>query len=93
MWRAQDFCARPSARPKDEAAIGAADTQIVALLREARDAGNKAQSIEDAVYDLKAVNPNRKADVDDRTPAQLLDLIELKGQEVAAALAALRALG
>lgn len=27
------------------------------------------------------------------TPAQLLDLIELKGQEVAAALAALRALG
>ena len=81
------------ARPKDEAAIVAAETQIVALLREARDAANKAQSIEDAVYDLKAVNPNRKADVDDRTPSQLLDLIELKGQEVAAVLAALRALG
>lgn len=81
------------ARPKDEAAIGAAETQIVALLREARDAANKAQSIEDAVYDLKAVNPNRKADVDDRTPTQLIELIELKGQEVAAVLAALRALG
>lgn len=46
-----------------------------------------------AVYDLKAVNPNRKADVDDRTPAQLIELLGLKGHEVAAVLAALRALG
>ena len=41
---------------------------------------------------LKAVNPNRKADVDRRTPAELLDLIEAKGREVAESLAALRAL-
>jgi len=41
-------------------------------------------------YDLKAVNPNRKADVDRRTPAELLDLIEVKGREVAEAIAALR---
>jgi type I restriction enzyme M protein len=38
------------------------------------------------------VNPNRKADVDLRTPAELLDLIEAKGREVAEALAALRVL-
>jgi type I restriction enzyme M protein len=38
------------------------------------------------------VNPNRKAEVDRRTPAELLDLIEQKGKEVAEALAALRKL-
>jgi hypothetical protein len=38
------------------------------------------------------VNPNRKAIADTRTPAELLDLIELKGREVAEAVAALRAI-
>ena len=80
------------ARPKNDAAIEAADTEIAALLRESRDAANKAQAIEDAVYDLKAVNPNKKAEVDSRTPADLLDLIELKGKEVTKALAELRAM-
>lgn len=45
-----------------------------------------------SVYDLKAVNPHRKAEVDQRTPAELLDLVEAKGREVAEALAALRVL-
>lgn len=81
------------AKPKDDAAIGAAEQEIAGLLRESRDAANKAQAIEDSAYDLKAVNPNRKAEVDDRTPAQLLDFIEAQGKEVAAALAELRAMG
>ena len=34
--------------------------------------------------DLKAVNPNRRTEVDRRTPAELLDLIDAKGREVAA---------
>jgi type I restriction enzyme M protein len=42
-------------------------------------------------YDLKAVNPNRRAEADTRTPAELLDLIEAKGREVDEALSALRA--
>ena len=41
-------------------------------------------------YDLKAVNPHRAPAVDTRTPAELLDIIEAKGREVADALAALR---
>ncbi len=41
-------------------------------------------------YDLKAVNPNVKAEENPRTPEELLDLIEAKGQEIAAALAELR---
>jgi hypothetical protein len=43
-------------------------------------------------HDLKAVNPNNQADEDTRTPAELLDIIEQKGREVAAAVAVLRAM-
>ena len=82
-----------SARPKDPVAIEKQEEVVSGLLREARDAANKAQSIEDAVYDLKAVNPHRKSVVDTRTPAELLDLIDLKGREVAEAVAALRSMG
>jgi len=81
------------ARPRDDARIEAAGTAIDTATRAARDAANKAQSIEDAVYDLKAVNPNKKAESDTSTPAELLDLIEIKGREVTEALAALRAMG
>lgn len=78
--------------PRDEAAIAEAQATVAGRLKEAREATNKAEAIEYAVYDLKAVNPNRKAEVDLRTPAELLDIIETKGREVAAAVAALRAL-
>jgi type I restriction enzyme M protein len=50
----------------------------------------KAKEIEDAVYDLKAVNPNRKSISDTRTPEELTDIIEAKGREVAEALTVLR---
>jgi type I restriction enzyme M protein len=46
--------------------------------------------IEAKSFDLKAVNPHAKNNVDTRTPEQPLDPIEEKGKEVAAALAALR---
>ena len=47
-------------------------------------------NIGDAVYNLKAVNPNKKPNVDTRTPEELMNIIEAKGKEVAAALATLR---
>ena len=47
--------------------------------------------IEGRGYDLKAVNPHRKIEVDERTPEQLMEVIEQKGREIAEALAALRA--
>lgn len=62
------------------------------LLMDAAEASGKAQSIEDAVYDLKAVNPREKKIVDSRTPAQLLEAIAVKGREVDAALERLRLL-
>ena len=46
--------------------------------------------IEAKNYDLKAVNTNRKEEVDTRTPEELLDIIEKKGGEIQEALAMLR---
>ena len=46
----------------------------------------KAQTIEDAVYDLKAVTPNEKKVGDTPTLAELLTAIDEKGREVDAAL-------
>jgi type I restriction enzyme M protein len=66
--------------------------EIDAADKAARDATAKAQAIEDAVYDLKAVNPREKKVVDTRTPAQLLEAIAAKGREVDGALERLRAL-
>ena len=48
------------AKPRDDAAITVAEEQAAALTREAREAAGKAKEIEDAVYDLKAVNPSKR---------------------------------
>ncbi|MCL4202998.1 MAG: type I restriction-modification system subunit M [Pirellulaceae bacterium] len=69
------------------------EQQIRDLTKEAREQQARAEGIEDAVYDLKAVNPNKQVEEDARTPAELLDIIEQKGHEVTEALATLRALG
>jgi type I restriction enzyme M protein len=84
------LAALKKAKPRDEIAVEAAEARVAALTKESREAANRAESIENAAYDLKAVNPHRKADVDTRTPAELLDVIEAKGREVAEALAVLR---
>ncbi|MGD9719891.1 MAG: N-6 DNA methylase [Pirellulales bacterium] len=90
-WR-EKLAELKKAKPAPKKKIAEADERIAELSKEARELGNRAQSIEDAVYDLKAVNPNRQSDEDKRTPAELLDIIEQRGREVAEALAALRAL-
>ena len=78
------------ATPRDDAAIAEAEAKVKALTKEAKDAAAKAKEIEDAVYDLKAVNPNKKPQIDTRTPEELLDIIEAKGREIAEALTLLR---
>lgn len=42
--------------------------------------------------DITAVNPHARSDQDTRSPEELLDIIEAKGREVAAAAAELRTL-
>jgi len=78
------------AKPRDKQAVEEAEIQFKTLTREARDLAAKAKEIEDAVYDLKAVNPNKKPVVDTRTPEDLMDIIETKGQEIADAMTILR---
>lgn len=56
----------------------------------ARAAENEAQAILNAVYDLKAVNPNAPDTCERRTPDQLLAIIEEAQQEITAGVAALR---
>ena len=77
-------------KPLDKTAVAEVETALAALIRETRELTAKAAEIEDAVYDLKAVNPNKKPEVDDRTPEDLLALIEDKGREITEALTALR---
>ncbi len=76
----------------DPSELAALEEERKAVERTARESRTKAEAIEDAVYDLKAVNPNRASEEDTRTPAQLLDFIEAKGHEADAALGRLRSL-
>lgn len=81
------------AKPPDDKAIEEPEAKVKELTHEAKDLTAKAKDIEDAVYDLKAVNPNKKPVVDTRTPEELMDIIEAKGREVTEALATLRRSG
>lgn len=65
---------------------------ITACEREIREIESKAQTLEDAAFDLKAVNPNAKSTEDTRSSAELMDLIETKGREVLELLGTLRTL-
>jgi type I restriction enzyme M protein len=56
---------------------------------EAREQKAKAEAIENAVFDLKAVNPNAKDLSDKRTPLELIAFINEKSKEVESALARL----
>ena len=75
--------------PRNKKAIQTTEEKIAELTRESRYFAAKAKEIEDAVYDIKAVNPNRKPIVDERTPEELLAIIDAKGKEVTEALSAL----
>lgn len=72
--------------------ISSALEQQKSAAREARETEAKAVAMEAAVYDLKAVNPNRRVEEDLRTPAEIIDVIEGKGREADAALSRLRSL-
>lgn len=80
---------------KDKAAddvLEAHDAQIREKDKAARDLEAQAAAIDAAVFDLKAVNPNAVATVDDRTPAEIIASIDAQGRIVAQALARLNVL-
>ena len=75
-----------------KASIAEVEEKLAAKREEAKRFLDRAQRVEEAVYDLKAVNPNAPEAGDARTPDELLDEIEAAGERVASALARLRAL-
>ena len=81
---------KPKPADRDNAAMEEAENKVKTLTKEATALTTKATDIENAVYDLKAVNPNKKPDIDTRTPEELLEIIEQKGKEIETALALLR---
>lgn len=76
--------------PKSE--LTAVETRIGEQDKAARDLESEAAGIDAQVFDLKAVNPNAVAKVDDRTPVQIIQNIETQGRIVAQALTRLNAL-
>jgi type I restriction enzyme M protein len=58
----------------------------------AREAQAKADLIDSAVFDLKAVNPNTVVKIDARSPEEVIQSIEDQSKIVANALAMLRSL-
>ena len=89
---ADEIREKKKSKHPDKAALAALEEKAKALDREAREAQAKADSMEDAAFDLKAVNANRSTVEDKRTPPQLLDFIKQKGAEADAALARLNKL-
>jgi type I restriction enzyme M protein len=58
----------------------------------ARDSQSKADAIDAAVFDLKAVNPNAIVKIDTRSPDEVIRSIEEQGKIVAKSLATLKSL-
>lgn len=79
-------------KEKRQVEADALQSEINAAEKQVRDATAKADAIENAVYDLKAVNPREKKVTDTRTPVELLTAIAEKGREVDEALQRLRSL-
>lgn len=72
--------------------IAALDSKIKETEKSSRDAQAKADEIDAAVFDLKAVNPNVVTRIDDRTPDMIIENIEEQGKIVANALSRLKTL-
>jgi type I restriction enzyme M protein len=79
------------ANPKDTR-LEALETKIGEQEKAVREAQAKADAIDAAVFDLKAVNPNAVVQADNRTSEQIVTSIEQQGAIVAEALRALRSM-
>lgn len=77
---------------KEQADIVALEAQIRDKEKNARELENKAADIDAAIYDLKAVNPNAVAKIDNRTPQQIIRNIEAQGRIISEALTRLNML-
>lgn len=72
--------------PFKKADIAPLELRIREQEQTAREAQAKADDLDAAVYDLKAVNPNAVARDDVRTPAEIIESIEAQGKKVLTAI-------
>ena len=84
-------CCPATVNRKDKE-IDARATKIGEQEKAVRVAQAKADAIDAAVFDLKAVNPNAVVQTDNRTPEQIVISIEQQGAIVAEALRPLRSM-
>ena len=82
------IAAEPAGRKRDRKKVAALRKKRKAAAAKAEEAVKIAKKIKtSAIYDLRAVNPHKKAEVDTRTPKRLLGIIERKNREIAKLLA------
>ena len=74
-------------KPQDKDLITKLEVELAEYNAEASKLNEQINNIENAVFDIKAVNPNRKVVQDTRTPAELISIIKEKQDEIMAALA------
>ena len=77
-------------RPVDSDKLSILREKRAALEKQARGADARADEIANAVYDLRALNPNKKTETDTRTPEELLGIVSAKHREIAKLLAELK---
>jgi type I restriction enzyme M protein len=76
--------------PSDDPVLAQAESVLLECANEAKKLYDQADAIESSVFDIKAVNPNRKIEQDTRTPQELIALIEEKQGEIMTTLAELK---
>ncbi|MEN9426768.1 MAG: hypothetical protein RLZZ220_1117, partial [Pseudomonadota bacterium] len=76
----------------DDAALRACRDELLTTEKAIREAQARADAIDAATFDLKAVNPRARVERDLRSPAEILDSIARHGQVVEEALQRLREL-
>jgi type I restriction enzyme M protein len=76
----------------DDVTIEAVDAQIRKKEKKARDLEGQASSIDASIFDLKAVNPNAGATVDERTPTEIIQNIRDQGRVITESLTRLSTL-
>ena len=86
-WRSRAATLRRDKAPASE--LGAALAQLAAADREAREAQARADAIDAAAFDLKAVNPCARGGQDRRSPESVLAAIAAHQRTIDSALARL----
>ncbi len=74
----------------DASKLDACRAEIAAAEKAARDAQARADAIDAAVYDLRAVNPRAVIETDTRTAEELVESIECHGRTITTGLARLK---